>query len=134
VRDNLSQCQLNRGAREHFKFEALIAEQLDPSKQLIWAPERTKSAWHSLTGLTWEGELDDPLRGSLAKDIPAAHPITPWIRSASDTLSRPMTILYALEKLNDDDGWTRKETLTIHVSAHPRRCDAFILSRNRSSL
>ncbi len=60
-------------------FEALIAEQLDPSKQLIWAPERTKSAWHSLTGLTWEGELDDPLRGSLAKDIPAAHPITPWI-------------------------------------------------------
>ncbi|KAJ7028641.1 hypothetical protein C8F04DRAFT_1398825 [Mycena alexandri] len=27
----------------------------------------------------------------------------------------PMTILYGLEKLNDDDGWTRKQTLAIHI-------------------
>ncbi|KAJ7488976.1 hypothetical protein FB451DRAFT_1080414 [Mycena latifolia] len=113
VRDGISQCQLNRGVREHIKFVAFMADRLDPSEQLIWAPEGLKSGWQSLTGLSWEGELGDQLRESLS--IPAAHPITPWIRSASDSLSRAMTILYALEKLNDDDGWTRKDTLTIHI-------------------
>ncbi|KAJ6568521.1 hypothetical protein B0H19DRAFT_1023955 [Mycena capillaripes] len=113
VRDNISQCQLNRGVREHIKFVALMADHLDPSGQLIWAPERLKSGWQSLTGLSWEGELADQLRESLG--IPAADPITPWIRLASDTLSRAMTILYTLEKLNDDDGWTCKDTLTIHI-------------------
>jgi hypothetical protein len=37
------------------------------------------------------------------------------ITAASDTLSMAMTILYGLGKLNDDDGWTRKQTLTVHV-------------------
>ncbi|KAJ6597471.1 hypothetical protein DFH09DRAFT_903985 [Mycena vulgaris] len=115
VRDGISQCRLNRGVREHIKFGAFMADHLDPSRsgQLIWAPERLKSGWQSLTGLSWEGELGDQLRESLS--IPAAHPITPLIRSASDSLSRAMTILYALEKLNDDDGWTRKDILTIHI-------------------
>ncbi|KAJ7137091.1 hypothetical protein C8R44DRAFT_729007 [Mycena epipterygia] len=93
VRDGISQCPLNRGVREHIKFVALMANLLDPFGQLIWAPERLKSGWQSLTGLSWEGELDDQLRD----------------------LSRAMPILYALEKLNDDDGWTRKDTLTIHI-------------------
>ncbi|KAJ7464249.1 hypothetical protein B0H11DRAFT_1870609 [Mycena galericulata] len=113
VRDGMSQCQLNREVRQHIKFVARMADHLDPSGQLIWAPERLKSVWQSLTGLSWEGEFGDQLRESLS--IPAAHPITPWIRLASDTLSRAMTILYALEKLNDDDGWTRRDTLTIHI-------------------
>ncbi|KAJ7849169.1 hypothetical protein B0H13DRAFT_2403143 [Mycena leptocephala] len=69
-----------------------MAAYLDPSGQLIWTPGRLKSGWQSLTGLSWEGELGDQLRES-----------------------RAMTILYALEKLNEDDGWTRKDTLTIHI-------------------
>ncbi|KAJ7888428.1 hypothetical protein B0H14DRAFT_2337301 [Mycena olivaceomarginata] len=114
ARDRLSQCKLNRGKREYIKFVALMADQHDASGQLIWAPERVKSAWLSLTGLSWESELGDELRESLG--IPPSHPITPWVRSASDSLSRAMTILYALEKLNDDDEWTRMHTLTIHVT------------------
>jgi len=43
--------------------------------------------------------------------------LVPWMRAASDGLSMPMTILWALEKLyGADEGWTRKEVLTVHVS------------------
>ncbi|KAF7364465.1 hypothetical protein MSAN_01107900 [Mycena sanguinolenta] len=27
----------------------------------------------------------------------------------------PMTILYGLSKLNEDDSWTRKRRLTVHI-------------------
>ncbi|KAJ7763799.1 hypothetical protein B0H16DRAFT_1718440 [Mycena metata] len=33
----------------------------------------------------------------------------------SDTLTLSMTILYALSKLSDGDGWTRKQTLITHI-------------------
>ncbi|KAJ7888419.1 hypothetical protein B0H14DRAFT_3430204 [Mycena olivaceomarginata] len=72
-----------------------MADQHDASGQLIWVPEHVKSAWLSLTGLSWESELGDELRESLG--IPPSHPITPW-------------------KPNDDDEWIRMHTLTIHVS------------------
>jgi hypothetical protein len=70
-----------------------------------------------LAGLSWESEFGNEMRKSLGADIfgvPAS--IAPWIRAASDALTMAMTILYGLEKLSGDDAWTRKHTLTVHVS------------------
>ena len=39
-------------------------------------------------------------------------------RAASEALSIPMTILYALEMLNEDISWTKNGTLHLHVSTH----------------
>ncbi|KAJ7844891.1 hypothetical protein B0H14DRAFT_2775756 [Mycena olivaceomarginata] len=85
----------------------------DPSGQFMWAPERIQSAWTSLAGLSWVGEFGDEMRRSVG--VPAQRPMAPWIRAASDNLTMAMTILYGLEKLNDDDAWTRKHTLTVHI-------------------
>ncbi|KAJ7433496.1 hypothetical protein B0H11DRAFT_1889148 [Mycena galericulata] len=113
LRDGLSQCQMNKFTRGQIMFETTMTSWLDRWKQLVWIPKRVKSVWVSLKGAFWEGEFGDEVRKSFG--FPAPLPITFLITAASDTLSMPMTILYGLEKLNDDDGWTRKPTLTIHI-------------------
>ncbi|KAJ7861464.1 hypothetical protein B0H14DRAFT_2742356 [Mycena olivaceomarginata] len=100
--DHLSHCEMNREVRGDVKFEDVMAGAHDPSGQFMWAPERIQSAWTSLAGLSSVG-------------VPAQRPMAPWIRAASDNLTMAMTILYGLEKLNDDDAWTRKHTLTVHL-------------------
>jgi hypothetical protein len=105
---------MNQELRTYINFVTLRADQHDAAGLLKWAPRRLKSAWLSLDSLSWVGEFEDELRESLG--IPTSHPIAPWIRSASETFTRALTILYALEKINDDDEWTHKHTLTIHVS------------------
>ncbi|KAJ6496311.1 hypothetical protein C8R45DRAFT_985563 [Mycena sanguinolenta] len=111
--DGLSHCDMNREVRADIKFEEVMASAHDASGQWMWAPERIKSGWSSLMGLSWEGEFGDEMRKSVG--VPAERPMGPWVRAASDHLTMAMTILYALEKLNDDEGWTRKHTLTIHI-------------------
>ncbi|KAJ7899700.1 hypothetical protein B0H13DRAFT_2029673 [Mycena leptocephala] len=111
--DGLSHCEMNREVRADVKFEEVMASAHDPSGQFMWAPERLKPVWASLTGMSWEGEFGDLMRQSVG--VPASRPMGPWIRAASDNLTMAMTILYGLEKLNDDDAWTRKHTLTVHI-------------------
>jgi splicing suppressor protein 51 len=111
---------MNREVRGDVKFEDVMAGAHDPSGQFMWAPERIQSAWTSLAGLSWEGEFGDEMRRSVG--VPAQRPMAPWIRAASDNLTMAMTILYGLEKLNDDDAWTRKHTLTVHVSSSFLSC------------
>lgn len=110
--EGLSQCEMHREKDAHTKFEAA-----HPSSQRFkWSPPRVQDAWTSVTGLSWEGEFNAWMRQS----IPASLPVAPWIRAASDDLSMIMTILYGLEKLTGGDvEWTRKQTLTIHVSLLP---------------
>lgn len=76
-----------------------------------WAPERVKDKWESLEGCTWDGEYAADLQ---QMGMPPAA-VGPFLRSASDGLASPMTILWALEKLKKSDAWTNKHTLTIHV-------------------
>lgn len=119
----LSQCEMNREVRAQIEFDAFLAETRDHHGALIWAPARTKSAWMSLEGLSWERELSDEIRKSFG--ISASLPAMPWIRAVSDNLTMSMTTLYGLEKLNDGDAWTRKHTLTVHVClffCHCRCC------------
>lgn len=111
--DGLSHCDINREVRADVKFADVINGFGGPAQEFTWAPERTASTWTTLNGTSWEKEFGDELRQSIR--VPDAHSMGPWIRAASDNLSMPMTILYALEQLNDDDAWTRKHTLTIHV-------------------
>ncbi|KAJ7290646.1 hypothetical protein C8J57DRAFT_1164791 [Mycena rebaudengoi] len=113
LRGGLSQCEMNKFTRGQIKFETTMTAWLDRHRQLVWIPKRVKSEWASLKGGYWGGEFSDEIRKSFG--MPAPLPITFLITAASDTLSMAMTILYALEKLNDDDGWTRKHTLTVHV-------------------
>ncbi|KAJ3505204.1 hypothetical protein NMY22_g17664 [Coprinellus aureogranulatus] len=119
--NNMSQCRINRQIREDIRLAKWLADAKasfgDPANQggnLRWAPERTMGGWRSVSGKTWEEEfLED-----LIKDHPLAQgPLTtPFVRVASDGLTLPMTILYALEKLARDDlAFTNKEVIRIHV-------------------
>jgi splicing suppressor protein 51 len=113
LRDGRSQCQMNKLIRGQIMFETTMASGLDRLRQLIWFPKRVKSEWVSLKGSSWEDEFGGEIRKSFG--MPAPLPITFLITAASDTLSMAMTILYGLNKLNDEDGWTRRRMLTVHV-------------------
>ncbi|KAJ7208543.1 hypothetical protein GGX14DRAFT_697972 [Mycena pura] len=113
-RDGLSHCQMNMFVRLQDKVDTKNSL-LDRRGQLTWVPGRVKSRWVSLEGKTWEGEFDEEIRKSYGMPATIPSSSTFLISSASDTLSMPMTILYGLSKLNEDDGWTRKQKLTIHV-------------------
>lgn len=121
-RDGLSHCQMNTFVRLQAKVDTKHSL-LDRRGQLLWVPVRVKSRWVSLKGKTWEGEFDEEICKSygMPRTIPPSS--TFLISSASDTLSMPMTILYGLSKLNEDNAWTRKQTLTVHVRIFPSRMD-----------
>ncbi|KAJ6611612.1 hypothetical protein B0H10DRAFT_1809221, partial [Mycena sp. CBHHK59/15] len=76
-------------------------------------PDRVKPKWVSLEGQSWEGEFDDEIRKF--PRMPQSTPSTFIMAAISDTLTMPMTILYALSKLSNGDGWTRKQTLMVHI-------------------
>ncbi|KAJ7607994.1 hypothetical protein DFH06DRAFT_1249125, partial [Mycena polygramma] len=111
--DGLSQCDINREVRADVKFANEMSGLGDNLEEFTWAPKRTTPAWTTLTGTSWEKEFGDEMRKSIG--VQEARSMGPRIRAASDNLSMPMTILYALEQLNNDDAWTRKHTLTIHM-------------------
>ncbi|KAJ7118362.1 hypothetical protein C8R44DRAFT_790625 [Mycena epipterygia] len=111
--DGLTHCDMNREVRADLKFEDMMAGAHDASGEFSWAPDRVLPAWTSLAGSSWEREFGDDMRKSIG--VPASLPIAPWLRAASDNLTLAMTILYALEQLNDDHAWTTKHTLTVHI-------------------
>ncbi|KAJ7484957.1 hypothetical protein B0H11DRAFT_1862310 [Mycena galericulata] len=113
LRDGLSQCHMNKLVRAQIMFETSIPSIFGRDRQLLWISKRVKPVWASLKNSTWNSELEDEIRKSFR--IPAPSPATFLITAASDILSMAMTILYGLEQLNDDDGWTRKHTLTVHI-------------------
>ncbi|KAJ7207455.1 hypothetical protein GGX14DRAFT_455536, partial [Mycena pura] len=110
LRDSPSQCHMNKLARA----QSMIASGFeDHSGHFVWVSKRVKPKWVSLEGQSWEGEFEDEIREF--SGMPQSSPSTFIMAALSDTLTMPMTILYALSKLNDDDGWTRKQTLTVHI-------------------
>ncbi|KAJ6462370.1 hypothetical protein C8R47DRAFT_1158414 [Mycena vitilis] len=113
--DGLSHCDLNCEVREDITIAEAIIRARDPSvfRELVWAPERILPTWMSLNGTSWETQFGGEMRQSAG--FPETVAVGKLIRIASDNLSMPMTILYALEQLNVDDAWTRKQTLTIHI-------------------
>ncbi|KAJ7660619.1 hypothetical protein B0H14DRAFT_3077508 [Mycena olivaceomarginata] len=112
-RDGLSHCQMNMFVRLQATVDSKTSL-LDRQGQLLWVPGRVKSRWVSLEGKTWEGEFEEEICKSYGMPATIPSSSTFLISSASDTLSMPMTILYGLSKLNEDDGWTRKQKLTVH--------------------
>ncbi|KAG7443809.1 uncharacterized protein BT62DRAFT_901802 [Guyanagaster necrorhizus] len=106
--EGLTQCQINQQLRADILFAGLMSGMPVP---FSWAPERLKDAWLTLQGATWENEYQDDVRSAFG----AALPTSVVVRAVSNQLSMPMTILWALEHLNEGDAWTTKETLTIHI-------------------
>ncbi|KAK0451217.1 uncharacterized protein EV420DRAFT_1274421 [Desarmillaria tabescens] len=103
-----TQCQINQEVRADILFADIMSGMNVP---FSWAPERVKDAWHTLEGATWESEYQEDVRQAFGTDLPASV----VVRATSNHLSMPMTILWALEHLNEGDAWTTKETLTIHI-------------------
>ncbi|EKM51464.1 uncharacterized protein PHACADRAFT_166026 [Phanerochaete carnosa HHB-10118-sp] len=104
----LSQCEVNFNIRQ----DSIVREVMGGSDEPVrWAPERVKRKWESLDGRTWEGEHAAELQDV---GLPPLA-VGPFLCSATDGLAFPMTILWALEKLNEGDAWTKKAILTIHV-------------------
>lgn len=106
----LSQCAINRTVREDALVRGAVQDDEGP---LRWAPERTLPRWTPLAGKTWDSEFREELQRSVP--LPP-HALAPFLRFASDGLAWPMTIMWGLERLNEGDAWTKKNTLTIHVS------------------
>ncbi|KAJ7652662.1 hypothetical protein DFH06DRAFT_994915 [Mycena polygramma] len=120
--DSLSQCAMNSELRIDIKFVAVLADENGHFEKLRWAPPRINAAWMPLAASSWEAQFGDELRSlPMFMGLPASFPLAPMIRVASDELTMPMTILYALEKLNDDDRWTRSPTLTVHIIGASRQ-------------
>ncbi|KAF7340392.1 Zinc finger mynd domain-containing protein 17 [Mycena venus] len=115
--DGISQCEMNMQVREDIKFQNFwtgYADKENISRKYLWRPPRVKSSWTALMGTSWENEFRDEMCQSLG--IPVWIPAGPsMLRAASDHLTMAMTILYGLEKLNDDDAWTRKDIITVHI-------------------
>ncbi|KAG5635599.1 hypothetical protein H0H81_010671 [Sphagnurus paluster] len=111
--DGLTQCIMNQAVRVDAEFSIKNNIRLGANMgEFRWAPERDLPAWISLKNTNWESEYADQL---MTRFGVAREDVAPYLRAVSVTLSMPMTILAALEQLNSDDKWTRKETLTIHV-------------------
>ena len=83
--------------------------QLVARSDYCWAPKRTKSQWTSLQCVDWN-DFEHEFRKDHTGEVDR-----PQSRAATEGLAMPMTILWALENLNSDDPWTKKETLNIHV-------------------
>ena len=107
--EGLSQCALNQVVRTDLVYKELVRRDAsDPPAP--WIPYRVKSRWEPLEGCSWATEYESALAAYEAPDR-----LGPSLRQATDSLSFAQTILWALEKLNPDDAWTRKEILTVHV-------------------
>ncbi|KAJ7817667.1 hypothetical protein B0H13DRAFT_1662503 [Mycena leptocephala] len=121
--DGLPQCVLNRELIEDDEWDATMLMQPElppqyaaPLRTYRWIPARLENTWKSLRNVTWGQKF----HAQLELDFPGA-PFSPSMRRMSDILSMPMTALYALECLNDNLDWTKKDVLTIHmIGAHSR--------------
>lgn len=108
--DGLSQCAMNRAIRAVEVMRARTGNDVEHPGG--WAPPRTMVRWESLAGRTWASEYGDILKHALERP----EEVDEFLRFNSEGLTYTMTILWALEKMNKSDGWTRKSSLTIHVS------------------
>ncbi|KAF8055228.1 hypothetical protein FPV67DRAFT_872407 [Lyophyllum atratum] len=107
--DGLTQCQMNQELRLD---EGFATTQTEAQALSRWAPARVLPRWMPLGATNWEAEYSSWLTLEFRL---LGKAVAPFLQAASDALSMPMTILNALEILNPDDAWTRKETLTIHI-------------------
>jgi splicing suppressor protein 51 len=112
--DNKSQCQINREIRWDSLFTGTgrIQTMRYPYNSIL-----VKDRWDPLQGMTLEADFFPEI---LVKDDEAPrseHELSrAFFRKDTDMLTLPLTILFALEKLNaGDDTWTKKNVLTIHV-------------------
>ncbi|KAJ7463602.1 hypothetical protein FB451DRAFT_1264992 [Mycena latifolia] len=116
--DGLPHCVLNQELLEDDEWDAKMLRLPEPLPQYAapihayrWIPARV-SAWKSLKDVTWAGKF----QAQLEVEFPEARGSSSvWLRRMSDILCMPMTALYALECLNNDLAWTRKDELIIHV-------------------
>ncbi|VDC00689.1 unnamed protein product [Peniophora sp. CBMAI 1063] len=114
---DLPQCALNRQIRLDTLFKTSLPDQGETGFQ--WVPARIKEEWTSLNGADWGSEFGDLLRQELQLETPEqvqkSIAYGPMLRSSTEGLSAPMSILYALENLYPDNSWTKKSTLSVHV-------------------
>ncbi|KAJ7085970.1 hypothetical protein C8R43DRAFT_965137 [Mycena crocata] len=118
--DGLSQCALNGELLEDDEWDSkvIVSPHLYPLYSSItnsyrWIPSQIESSWTSIKATTWAETFQSKLESEFLEARGAASSV--WLRRMSEILSMPMTVLYALEILNDNIDWTIKNTLTIHV-------------------
>ncbi|KAF8963225.1 hypothetical protein BDZ97DRAFT_1661795 [Flammula alnicola] len=112
-RNGLSHCAMNQLYLQDARFALFMAgANGGPFK---WAPERTKPSWTSLRNIDWT-DFSDNLKKAFGPAVDRMAKLETVLRGVTEGLSMPMTILYALENLNTDDAWTKKDTINIHVS------------------
>lgn len=115
--DELTQCQMNQEIRANALFVEMMAGTKGGTNGLPYnfAPDRVKPLWTSLGDSTWDREFSDEIQQQLELTSDSKFSVSSYVRAATETLSMPMTVLSALEQLDDSDKWTKKNTLVIHV-------------------
>ncbi|KAJ6626158.1 hypothetical protein B0H10DRAFT_547327 [Mycena sp. CBHHK59/15] len=112
---DLSQCEINQQIRAHGRlWSSGVGLSIYDAQ---WIPKRLKTGWVALTkdleASRWEREFAVEIRAAFS--LSARDTIGPYLWTASEHLSMPMTVLYALQEVNESDAWTRNETLVIHI-------------------
>jgi splicing suppressor protein 51 len=106
--EGLSQCDANLLLREDYRFQTKAAPD---AQDISWAPKRLMSQWKALHGSSWNAEYRPLAIQETGCPDKAADVV---LRAATDGLTMPLTVLYALEHLAKE-GWQQKKELNIHV-------------------
>ncbi|KAF5378487.1 hypothetical protein D9615_007134 [Tricholomella constricta] len=116
--DGLTQCHMNQEIRMDVAFANIMAPPAAAAGrgEFSWAPERVKPSWVSLKASASASNWQSAFGSGLVREFGISEDaVAPFLRAASNGLSMPMTILWALDLLNEDEAWTRKDTPTIHL-------------------
>jgi len=84
-----------------------------------WAPERVIEEQIPLQNTSWEKEFGELISKAFSLEEmggPIRRVAPSFLRSATNALSLPMSILWGLQQLSPEGEWRTKEELTIHVS------------------
>ncbi|KIK50983.1 hypothetical protein GYMLUDRAFT_89161 [Collybiopsis luxurians FD-317 M1] len=114
--DDLSQCALNQNILADIQFASIRASDPSPGGVFHRAPKKVKAEWEPLPDEpAWKAEFGEAVREMQLSAGKNGPPVDVLFRASTEELSYPMSILYALQNLNPDDEWTKKDTLSIHL-------------------
>lgn len=113
-RYNLPQCEVNQLYLEDNKFALYMRDKKTKNGDFRWTPRRRISKWKSLKDVGWPDFAPD-IEAEFGQFPSMRVMMKALVRGVTEALAMPMTVLWALENLNDNDAWTRKEILNIHV-------------------
>lgn len=110
--NNKSQCQINLD----IGLDSFVTRHVK-STIYMYGSLSVKSEWNPLQNLTLEADFFQESLVNSNGEVSDNELGRALFRRDTDTLTLPLTVLFALEKMNaGDNSWTQKNVLSVHVS------------------